>query len=62
MISDQLESILKDTSTIDKLKRSKHNKKKSSFQLIKDVFGNDPIWWWFLPTSVNQNFTVESQY
>lgn len=62
MISDQLETIARDTSTIDKIKRTKTERKKSKWALFKDVFGNQSIIYWFLPFDVNRNPTIESQY
>ena len=40
MLSDQVESILKDTSTIDKLKKTELKKVDSYWTLIKNVFDN----------------------
>lgn len=62
MMSDQLQSIFKDTSTIDRLKKTELKKVDSSWTLLKNVFGNDNILWWFVPTQVHKEVSLESQY
>jgi palmitoyltransferase ZDHHC3/7/25 len=62
MFWSQFDAILKDTSTIDKLKGNNFHSKKSKSRLIEEVFGGKLSIWWFLPTKINVDLSLESQY
>ena len=62
MLSDQISSILEDTSTIDKLKKTELIKSNNAFTLIKNVFNNESKIRWLIPLRLNINLTLESQY
>lgn len=54
MFGDQVSCITEDTSTIDRLKNTESkNKQKSSWELIKDVFGGGFGASWFVPIMVS---------
>ncbi|CAI2370139.1 unnamed protein product [Moneuplotes crassus] len=63
MLQDQFDSIINDTSVIDRLKRTQlHKPKEHWWVLIKNVFDNEAKIWWLLPTKIHRNVTIESQY
>ena len=64
MIFSQYYYIVEDTSTIDRMKKTQSliKNKKSRWEKVKEVFGGDFSYKWFLPIPIQFELTIESQY
>ena len=66
MFCDQISCIINNTSTIDKLQKTKEDRqsKKSKWQRIDEVFngGRGFSVWYFIPTDVPKQLSVESEF
>ena len=67
MFCDQMSCILQNTSTIDKLQKTKAEEprsKKSSYRLIDEVMsgGHGFSIWWFIPCDIPNDIVVEREF
>ena len=63
MLRDQYDTIVHETSVVDRLKKTELKKSGSPpWVLIKKVFDNEAKIFWLFPTQVHKNITIESQY